>query len=214
MTTEASITQKIKDVAPGSLRHAVLLSAKRFKSTWVELGKLLVQVRDQAKFEEWGYESFEVYCSRELHIRKQTADKLTRSFSFLSRHETKQSLEMEDDGLVEDVPRPAPAFEVVEVLADAEERGQLSANEYKSIRDSIWNPERPVSELKREIQERFPKPAAPPPSDTSQLRRTAQLARKLCLELRASKRVPKAVAERADALAAELEELASQKAEA
>ncbi len=213
MTAEATLSQKLKDVAPGSLRHAVLLSAKRFKSTWVELGKLLVQVRDEAKFEEWGYESFDVYCSRELHIKKQTAEKLTRSFSFLSRHEPKQALALDEPS--DEAPlRPAPAFEVVEVLAGAEERGQLSANEYQSIRDSIWNPERPVSELRREFQERFPRPAGPPPSDGTQLRRIAQQARKLCLDLQTQKRVPRAVADRADALAAELEELASQKAEA
>lgn len=191
------------DIAVGSFRHTVLSASKRFKSTWVELGKLLVQVRDGAKYEEWGYSSFETYCSKELHIRKATADKLVRSFSFLARHEPRLH---EAD---EDVVRAAPAFEVVEVLADAEERGQLSANEYKSIRDSIWNPESQVSALKRDLVERFPKPPPPPAPDELMLRRLAQTARKLAADLSGCRSVPRAVAERAAALAGDVEQLAS-----
>ncbi len=197
---DAAISMKAREVPQGSLRHTVLLSAKRFKSTWVELGKLLVQVRDQALFEEWGYPSFELYCSKELHIRKATAEKLTRSFSFLAKHEPKA---VASDDIVE----TAPAFEVVDVLAGAEQRGQLNAQEYRSIRDSIWEPQKPVSELKREFVERFPRPA-PEHEESHQLRRLASFARKLAHELQASRKVPRAIAERAAALAEEVGELA------
>lgn len=199
----SAAARAVPDIAAGSFRHTVLSASKRFKSTWVELGKLLVQVRDEAKYEEWGYASFETYCSKELHIRKATADKLVRSFSFLARHEPQLR---EAD---EEVVRGAPAFEVVEVLADAEERGQLSANEYKSIRDSIWNPESQVSALKRDLVERFPKPPPPPAPDELLLRRLAHAARKLAGDLSACGSVPRSVAERAAALAGDVEELAS-----
>src|SRR6478735_8378304 len=89
-------------VAAGSFRHNVLLAARRFKASWAEMGKLLIQVRDGAKFEEWGYDSFETYCAKELHIRKATADKLTKSFSFLAKHEP-TVVEAED------LPQRAPA---------------------------------------------------------------------------------------------------------
>lgn len=204
MTTqvEAALESKARSVPPGSFRHTVLLAAKRFKSTWAELGKLLVRVRDSGEFEQWGYESFDAYCQKELHIKKATADKLTRSFSFLEKHEPKAVAQ-------EDLVERVPAFEVIEVLAGAEERGQLSADEYRAIRDSIWNPERPTSELKRDLQERFPRPAPPPPADEVQLRRLAASARRLHQELSACRRVPKAVAERASALADDVEELAA-----
>jgi hypothetical protein len=185
---------------PGTLRHTVAVCAKRFKSSWVELGKLLVQVRNDAMFEQWGYPSFEAYCLTELRIRKQTADKLVRSFSFLDRHEAPQVMKQPE------VVESAPPFEVVEVLAQAEERGQLSAQEYKSIRDSIWNAERPVSELKRELVDRFPAPEAEL-TDDAQLKRLVSLAKKLALELKGAKRVPKAVVERAEALVDDLAEL-------
>src|SRR5690606_22646312 len=137
-TAEDLISAKAAQVPPGSFRHTVLLAARRFKSSWVELGKLLSQVRHEGLYEEWGYGTFEAYCLGELRIKKQTADKLTRNFNFLEKHEPQV---MHTPELAE----AAPAFEVVEVLASAEERGQLSANEYKSVRDAIWNQEKPTS---------------------------------------------------------------------
>ncbi len=202
---EAALSQKAREVPPGTLRHTVLVAAKRFKSTWVELGKLLVQVHHEALYQGWGFDSFDAYCAHELHIRKATADKLIRSFSFLAKHEPKEVAS-------EDVGQRAPAFEVVEVLANAEERGQLSAAEYRSVRDSIWNPQQPVSELKRELVDRFPRPAPEPASDASQLRRLAALARKLASELAAQKKVPRAIAERAAALAEDVEGLTGEEA--
>jgi hypothetical protein len=202
---EIDIQKKAQSVPPGSFRQNVLLAAKRFKSTWAELGKLLVRVRDEQLFEQWGYPTFEAYCLKELHIKKQTALKLTRSFSFLAKHEPAEALEQQD------FPQRAPPFEVVEVLADAADRGQLSPAEYRSIRDSIWNPdpEKTPTDLRREFTERYPRPPPEPPSEAVQIRRLAQLARKLASEVSGCRRVPHAVAERAAALAEDLEEVAS-----
>jgi hypothetical protein len=196
--------QKIS--APAGMRDVVRDAARRFKSSWVELGKLLVKVRDEALFTEWGHATFDAYCAKELHIRKGTADKLVRSFSFLSRHEPRVA---EIDGAPER-PAFAPAFEVVEVLAGAEARGQLSAEEYRSIRDAIWDPERPVAEVRRELGDRFPRPAPEPPAEDAQLRRLAGAARKLAAELKACRKIPARVADRAAALAEDVEEVAAQ----
>lgn len=205
-TAEEHLQKKALEVPPGSFRQTVVLAAKRFKASWVELGKLLVKVRNEALFEDWGYPTFEAYCLAELRIRKQTADKLTRSFSFLDKHEPTR---MEQPQVAEE----APAFEVVEVLAQAEDRGQLTAADYKSIRDAIWNQDKPTSELRRELTERFPAPEAAV-SDLASLKRLWGLAKRLSAELHAHKKVPKAVAERADALAGDLEELLAKKADA
>jgi hypothetical protein len=190
-------------VTPGTFRHNVLQAARRFKASWAEMGKLLVQVKDEGKAEEWGYESFDDYVKKELHIRPTTALKLLRAFNFVKTHEPK-IVESED------FPTRAPAFEVVEVLAEAQERKQLSPSEYQSIRESIWDADKSTAELRRELTDRFPRPAAP--ADFS-MRRFAQVARKLANDMSATKSVPKAVAERAGALADDLEELAASKSE-
>jgi len=193
-------------IEPGTLRHTVILAAKRFKSSWVEFGKLLAQVRHEGLFTEWGYPNFETYCLAELRIKKQTAEKLTRNYGFLEKHEPQV---MQTPELAE----AAPAFEVVEVLAQAEERGQLSAQEYKSIRDSIWNQEKPTSELRKELVDKFPAPETKTDS-TAELKRLWGLAKRLAAELHANRKVPTAVRERADALASDLEEVLQAKAEA
>lgn len=203
----AELERKAASVPPGSFRQAVLLAAKRFKSSWVELGKLLMKVRHEGTFEEWGYPTFEAYCLAELRIRKQTADKLTRGYSFINKHEPERVS-------APDIVESAPAFEVVEVLAQAEERGQLSAQEYKSIRDSIWNPEKPTSELRRELTERFPTPPAEASADPASVKRLWQQMKRLAAELRANRKIPRAIVDRADALAQDLEEVVTQKAEA
>lgn len=185
----------------------MLVAARRFKASWVELGKLLVQVRNDAAYSEWGYETFDAYCLKELRIRKATADKLTRSFGFLEKHEPKAVAQ-------EDIAETAPAFEVVEVLAQAEDRGQLSAQEYRSIRDSIWNPEKPVSELRREFQERWPAPEPEHGGGGDNLKRLSALANRLAAELKAEKKIPRAVVERASALADDIAELRKDQAEA
>ena len=182
------------------LRTTVLAAARRFKSSWFELARLLVQVRSSSAWQAWGFDSFDVYCNRELHIRRATAEKLLRSYGFLRRHESRDP---------EDVER-APAFEVVTVLADAEDRGQLSERDYARLREALWDPARPPAELRRELSERFPRPA-PAVDGPSELRRFAHSARRLARELRVSPRVPAAVKRTAEALADELESLAERR---
>jgi hypothetical protein len=187
--------------ADPSFRQTVLLAAKRFKSSWVELGKLLSRVLHEGLHEEWGYPSFEAYCLGELRIKKQTAMKLTRNFSFLEKHEPQVMRAPE-------LAEAAPAFEVVEVLAQAEDRGQLTAQEYKSIRDAIWNQEKPTSELKRELAAKYPAPAARG-NDVADFKRLWGMAKRLRDELAANKKVPAAITERAHALCDDLEQLAA-----
>lgn len=203
---EQELERKAMAAPPGSFRQAVLIAAKRFKSSWVELGKLLTKVRHEGTFQDWGYPTFEAYCLAELRIRKQTADKLTKGYSVMNKYEPERLA-------APDIAESAPPFEVVEVLAQAEDRGQLSAQEYKSIRDSIWNQEKPTSELRRDLVERFPAPEAEP-SDAASAKRLWLQMKRLAAELRANKKIPRALVDRADALAQDLEEVVAKKAEA
>jgi hypothetical protein len=64
-------------------RARIIGAARRFKASWFELGELLSAVRRQDRWRQWGHGSFEDYCKKELHLRRETADKLTGSFTFL-----------------------------------------------------------------------------------------------------------------------------------
>lgn len=198
-TAAEALKDKTRELNPGTLRHHVIQAARKFKASWVELGKLLVQVRNEGLFTEWGYETYESYCLKELHIRRQTAEKLARSFSFLAKHEPEAVQTPE-------TVQQAPSFEVVEVLAHAEERGQLSADEYRSIRDSIWNPEKPAAQLRREFAERYAPESSESPQNV-EWNRILGLARKLAKVLSSTEAIPQAVSERAQALVVDLESL-------
>ena len=127
------IAARIEDLPEGSLRRRVLEGARRFKSSWVELARLLSQVRRQEAWREWGFPSFERYCARELFLRKATADKLTASYGFLERHEPELARARE--------PRGAPPFEVIEVLSRAEAAGRLPAGGWRRL-PWRWNSRR------------------------------------------------------------------------
>jgi hypothetical protein len=187
------------DVA--SLRSTVAAAARRFKSSWYDFARLLVQVRSTDAWTAWGFDSFDAYCRAELHIRRATAEKLLRSYGFLHRHESEEGAGASER---------APAFEVVTVLADAEQRGQLTERDYARVRDSIWDPARSPAELRRELTERFPAPERPTDA-RAELRRFAHAARRLATELRASSRVPAAAKRTAEVLADELESLAQKR---
>ncbi len=196
------LASRIADLPEGSMRRRVLEGARRFKASWVEFARLLSQVRREELWREWGHESFESYCARELFVRRQTADKLTLSYGFLERHEPQLARARET--------RAAPPFEVVEVLSRAEAAGRLSPAGWAEMRDEILERSPSPAAVSRRIAQRFgPAPRPPRPGAPQRIERLAAAARHLAEECRAEEAVPAAVAERAEALARDLEDLAS-----
>ncbi|MFN7134615.1 MAG: hypothetical protein ACK4N5_21225, partial [Myxococcales bacterium] len=63
---QAAVARRLEEVETGSFRHQVLQAAQKFKNSWVELGSLLVKVRSEGLHEQWGFATFEAYCSSEL----------------------------------------------------------------------------------------------------------------------------------------------------
>jgi hypothetical protein len=204
MTAAAEkIEEHLEELPQGSTRRRALECARRFKSSWVELGRMLCEVRRDALWREWGFKSFEAYCAKELFIRKSTADKLTASYGFIERHEPAVAR-----GGAAEMARPAPAFEVIDVLSRAEAAGRLPEGSWSDLRDDVL--ERPLTPaaLSRQLSERFgPPPRAEPPPEGERLGRLAAAARRLAAACASEEAVPSAVAERAKALAEDLAEL-------
>lgn len=198
--TAAKLNDPLESIPAGSFRATVLESSRRFKASWLDLARQLVRVQSENAWKEWGYSTFDSYCTRELRIKKATAQKLLMSYGFLEKHEPR-ALDAED------ASSRVPSVEVIEVLSRAEERGQLDEETWQDVRETIW--ERPIepSELKRELAKRFPEPPPEEPPVDLALRRMAAQARKLARDLAGSKQVPRAVAERAAALADDVEGL-------
>jgi hypothetical protein len=203
-STSERIAARIEDLPEGSPRRRILEAARRFKASWVELARLLVQVKRDESWREWGYASFERYCTGELFIRKQTAEKLLASFGFLERHEPALARPRGD-------PK-APPFEVIEVLSRAEAAGRFSESGWQELREEVLERAPTPAVVNRRLSEKFGPPApAPTPSKGERLARLAAAARRVADACGAERGVPPEVVERAVQVADALDELVEER---
>jgi len=200
-TATEKLVARAEDLPEGSLRRRAVEGARRFKAAWVDFGRLLTEVKREGLWREWGYPSFERYCTKELFIRPATAEKLTMSYGFLERHEP-------------DLARPrgeprAPPFEVIEVLSRAEAAGRLSGEAWQELRDEVIESPPTAAAMSRRLAEKLgPPPAPPAPRKAERLRALAAAARRLAEACRAEGAIPRPVAARAADLAEEIGSLA------
>ncbi len=128
------IEQLMQQLPTDSERYQVLVSAKQFKASWVELGEWLARVSNSSHYSEWGFTSFEDYCTKEVRIRRQTAEKLLLAYRFLERKEP--------DLLQRRQERPLPDYRSIDLLRKAEEGDHFSMAEYGELRQAVVEEER------------------------------------------------------------------------
>lgn len=124
---EQHIEDIMQHLDPASERYRVLSSARRFKSSWVQLGEELLKVNQEHLYRNWGYESFEDYCTQEVRIKKPTALKLTRAYNYLIKEEP-QLLSRQAE------LNPLPDYRTVDLLRQARQEEQLSGDQYDALR--------------------------------------------------------------------------------
>lgn len=144
--TIAAIEERLAQIEPGSPRAHVLEAARAFKNNWVELGQRLAEVLDKKLFEKWGYDSFDRYITAELHLKRDTAYKLVRSFSFV-RAQKPEYLEPERREAL-------PPINVVDFISKKQERDELPPDQIHAFAEQAfennWGP-RTVSAKWRDL---------------------------------------------------------------
>jgi hypothetical protein len=95
-------------------RSALLRLTRRFKSSWLELGEALSEVKRNKTWEQWGYESFETYAKTELKLRADTVEKLTGSYMFLHKRAP--------EVLKRDPLEALPTYQAIDYLRRVEEK--------------------------------------------------------------------------------------------
>jgi hypothetical protein len=158
------IEELLQQIPADSERYQVLMSVRRFKSSWAELGEWLTRVATSGQFREWGYDSFEAYCSGEIRIRRQTADKLLLAYRFLEREEPGVLARREQ--------RPLPDYRSVDLLRQAREEQPLPAEEYTALRQAVFEEERSHPVLLRQFRD-LTEPKQPAAERNRQQLRTA-----------------------------------------
>ena len=143
-----NIEAKMENLDINSLRYHILESAKNFKCSWIELGRSLYSVWKDKMYKEWGYVSFDVYVSREIGIRKQTAMKLLKSYYFLEKEEPQY---LKNEYAVSTPPAHLPSYESVNLLRQAKNNKGLDENDYRDLKKEIFEKGRDAQELKKNL---------------------------------------------------------------
>lgn len=143
-----SIEEKMENLDANSLRYHILKSAKDFKCSWIELGRSLYSVWKDKMYKEWGYVNFDIYASREIGIRKQTAMKLLKSYYFLEKEEPQY---LKTDYADSAKPANIPSYESVNLLRQAKNKKGLDENDYKDLKKEVFEKGKDAGELKKNL---------------------------------------------------------------
>ncbi len=191
------IEQLMQQLPPESERYQVLATAKQFKSSWVELGEWLARISKSNQFSDWGFTSFEDYCTREIRIRRQTAEKLLLAFRFLERKEP---------GLLDRRKgRPLPDYRSVDLLRQADEKEHFSMAEYGELRQAVIEEERNHPSIAKQYRD-MSHNHQPERKTVHQYRNAMLAAKRLSTSLREIQDVPHGLAEAVEQLVGFLEE--------
>ncbi len=195
-SSERHIETIMEHLQPGTERYEVLDRAKRFKSSWVELGEKLLDVSKSASFREWGYGSFEEYCVQEIRIKRGTAEKLTMAYRFMEKEEPQLIGRREE-------LKPLPDYRSIDLLRQAKEEKGFTEEEYGDLRKRVVEEDRShptvlkkfkeVAALREEVN-----PLAP-------LKAGISAARRLDSALRAMESAPAVYLEQVSEMIAHLE---------
>jgi hypothetical protein len=185
-------------------RVELLRRTRRFKSSWLELGEALAEVKRGKTWERWGYDSFEAYAKAELKLRMETVEKLTGSYMFL--HKRAPEVLRRDP-----METPLPSYQAIDFLRRAEERAEHDENVPEDtmveVRKKVLDEGVPVATVARLYKDTlFPVSEADKKSkDRQSIKSTATKLRDLLAETNAvPRRLASTVGSALDELLAEL----------
>lgn len=200
------IDRQLSLLDPESTQAEILLATRDFRSSWLNLGRLLKQVAYGGDYKEWGYESFELYCARALGLKKPTVKKLMVSYSYMqSRH---QALLDRSETAATEAERPTvPDYQTIELLHRAHENNIVDEEALREVEARVFAGDVDEGFARQEIRGML-KPAGIPAVERSveldDIRKTARLLRR---KLDASAAVPEGLRERMGEMLDEVEDL-------
>ncbi|MDP8298700.1 MAG: hypothetical protein P9L88_02180 [Candidatus Tantalella remota] len=203
------LEQKMEGLDEATIRHQALRSAKDFKTSWMALGQTLFSVWKDKLFKEWGYEEFESYVSREIGIRKQTAQKLLRSYSFLEKKEPRY---LEKSQGEDTAPAAVPTYEAVDVLRRASNNKNMDGTDYARIKKYVLDDGGDAKDAQKRVGDILKEKDDTDPEEAWQKKRVQVVQRFLNMlkalkkELKAEKILPQDVIKETEKLISRIEE--------
>jgi hypothetical protein len=204
-----AIEKKMGSMDESSVRYLVLKNVKLFKTSWIGLGQALYTVWKDKAFKEWGFTTFDAYTSREIGIRKQTALKLLRSYSFLEREEPQY--------LMKDYAEKAdaatlPTCDSVNTLRLANNNKSIDKADYAAIKEKVLDKGRDARDIKKELTQLIKEREELEPEEAWKKKKLAIVKRflgtlkSISREIKITKVLPAKIVSETDSLISELED--------
>ncbi|MFU8806076.1 MAG: hypothetical protein ACNA8W_19850 [Bradymonadaceae bacterium] len=161
----------------GDVRYQTLRASVDFQSAWIELAEHVKEVEGSEAFRDWGFRSFNSYCTNELRLSRTLTTKMLEGYEWIE-DQAPEYLPRKEAAGEDDAPRPRPVPDVdtVAVLAKAhrevkEER--IPRKAYDDIKEAALRGERTVASLRKELKAAVPEHLReePPPNPFRHLRR-------------------------------------------
>ncbi|MCD8352562.1 MAG: hypothetical protein LUC93_18320 [Planctomycetaceae bacterium] len=203
------VDARMEKLTPGTLRWQVLDALRRFRASWVELGRFLNDVAYGGDYKEWGYDDMEVYCARELGLKKPTVQKLMVSFNYMRKYESGRLESLETDP---DATTTVPDYQTVELLDRVRRQEVVPPDEVDELhRRAFDGPDTDSEpEFRKELRAML-KPAAYKPDNIDvqhrELVKIITITRQLRRLLAGTDTVPEGLRERLEQSLVELEGL-------
>jgi len=131
-----------------TIRDEVQEYAKNFKTVWLKLGRHLFAIHQDNMYHAWGFEKFEDYTEKELGMPKALAQKLLKAYLFVEQEEP---VYLEADFSRDRAPAQVPNYDGIDVLRLAKRKKELLANDYKKLRDDVFERGTPAAEIRKDL---------------------------------------------------------------
>jgi len=203
-----NLEDKMAGIDESSIRHQVLAQAKGFKTSWLDLGQALYSVWKDKLYKDWGYQDFEKYTAKELGIRKETALKLLRSYSFL---EAKEPMYLRKEYVEDANAANVPTYEAVNALRLANNKKDIDKLDYEVLRKDVLEKGKDARDVRKNItalikqREEFGPEEARLKNRLTKLRRLLGTIRALREEITISKLLPMKIIQETDKLIKHIE---------
>lgn len=186
-----------------TLREQAKKALQVYRCSWVKLGRLLNEVVYGGDYKEWGYDDFEIYCAKELGLKKATAQKLMISYNYMRKHQRKKLNDLEaGKGIM------LPSHETVAMLDKVTRSEGISKEELNDLKFQAFSgdiSDSSHSEFKKHASQFSPRRQVDP--DKAEKAAILSASRKLRRVMSASHFVPDGLKERIEEPLVELEAL-------
>lgn len=138
------------------IRDEVSSCLKKYKSSWLGLGKLLFTVNSLEHYKEWGFDNFSDYCKEELGLSTSIVNQIISAYEYIQNNNPAliNTIEKDPTAYVPDYSTLSSLSKVAKDDPNVEEKFRQKVfdmnekNVAKQLKDELKNEENPMDEIK------------------------------------------------------------------